>query len=226
MTARKKFCCIAVGLILHLIIVTSLTLAQGPKTRSIPPPHEEFCETPCEITGSELLTLIGKALSDPSVDYTKEALENEGYYFLPDSCCGWKQSKIPGTQPAATMIILSFGIDTDPTRAAFICWGFSEGDTGYSAAEFYWGDQCPFPDYEEVEEDTWIKGVSSSGEGYSPPDAGKNFWKCWLVTFGAGCSGCAFYCAFTDGGYFHCLGICCGASVIGGGIGCLLSLIL
>jgi len=206
----------ALVVLLQLLIVTSLAYPD------VQPPHKPLCEEPCEITGSQLQSLINKALSDPDVDYTKQALEGNGYYFLAGSASGWRQSKIPGTQPGATMIVLPFGMDTDPTLAAFIVWGFSEGDTGYSAVEMYWGVECPLPDFEEVEEQTWIRGVSSSGEGYSPPVAGKSFWKCWLAGTGGGCGGCLLGCLLADGGYWHCLAICCGPAVVVSGIGCFL----
>jgi hypothetical protein len=211
------------------MILTSLPLAQGPKPRSVKPPYEQVCAEPCEITGVQLQRLINNALSDPGVQNTKQILQNSGYYILVDSTIGWRQDAVvypDSTQPAATMIILSFGINNDPTRAAFISWGFSEGDTGYSAAEFYWGEECPLPNFEEVQEDTWLRGVTSSGEGYNSLMPAQPFWKCWLSAFAAGCTACLLRCIASDGGYFHCAAICCGIMAAGTGVGCFVSFIL
>lgn len=217
------------GIIFQLLIFTSLIFAQNIEPMGAHPPQIPLCKEPCEITGLELQNLIDTALEDPGVQFTKEALEEDGYYVLLDSASGWKQDKITypdSVQPEATLILIPFGINNDPARAAFIAWGFSEGDTGYSAVEFYWGEECPLPNFEEVEDQTWLRGVSSSREGYNPPMAGLNFWKCWMAGAAGGCGGCLLGCMFTDGGYLHCLAICCGAGVIGAGIGCFVAAIL
>lgn len=209
---RKGFSWIAiVGLM--FVILASLVFAQGPKPRSIKPPHEPFCETPCEITGQELQQLVNLALSQPDVAQARQDLENLEYTrkFLYDY--GERQDTAGVTTKALS---IAFGIEDDSTRAAYIIWIASDGDTNFCAAELFFGDECPFPGWEELMDDTWLNDFTAA-KGYGAPAGG--FWNCWKDWAIAACSACAGACIFTDGGYFLCLAKCC-AGV--GGFGGLL----
>jgi hypothetical protein len=213
MTRNRFHRVVLIGLIFSLMIFTSLTFAQNIKPRGIEPPPVPYCETPCEITGAELTLLVNLALSQPDVDQAKEDLEDLGYSRKSEYDYGEKQDSAQTTTKA---ISIAFGIDNDSTRAAYIIWICSNGDTNFSVSELYFGDECPFPGWEEIMDDTWFNDFSAT-KGYGAPSGG--FWRCWGDWALTACSACAGGCVFADGAYLMCLAKCC-AGV--GGIGGLL----
>jgi len=99
---RKRFYWIAIGLML-LVLFTSSAFAQGPKPRGIQPPHEPYCETPCEITGQQLQQLVNLALSQPGVSQAREDLEDLDYSRKPQYDYGERQDTAEVTTKAISI---------------------------------------------------------------------------------------------------------------------------
>jgi len=196
----------------------------------IPNPPQIACDEPCEVTGAELQNFSNQALLNANVQELKNILESFGYYYVPVNNYGEKQDRVifspDSIQPYAVFIALAFSIENNnPQRSAYIIWGFSENnnDTLVTAAEIYFGAECPYPSFTEVASETWSHNIYTQSQLGSGNTLRPNkFWDCWWGNTKRYCAGCVALCLLSNCTYLHCLGVCCLGSSSAIGLGCLI----